>query len=193
MLIQLSISTFPVLGFFAPRINQTQIENRESVNYVHIYLSHRHVWQNVPFTGCQRERESGPIYRSFRLSDESKTETLDSCINSMMEYFFSSCRALLFISHDEPKFSSNTINVMAQKTRHKSDAGVCACCGSNHHKFSLPDTSTFPFFLRPHFLPSLVFCFFSDAKKNKYSRKSFSAFIAAPEPPLWLRPQVRLL
>lgn len=43
MLIQLSINTFSVFSFFAPRINQIWIENRESVNYVHIYLSHRHV------------------------------------------------------------------------------------------------------------------------------------------------------
>lgn len=184
----------PVLSFFAPRINQTRIENRESVNYVHIYLSHRHVWQNVAFTGCQRERENqAAIYRSFRLSDESKTETLDSCINSMMEHFFS--------RHVKRSFLSRTTSLNFPPTQARRQdtnlmlVSVPVVSKQPSQIFLSPTHQLFLFFLRPHF-PSLVFCYFCDAKKNISSRRKIlftpyrwprAALMASPTSPIALR------
>lgn len=80
-------------------------------------------------------------------------------------------------------FPSNT----SAKTRHKSDAGVCACCvEATITNFPLLDTSTFPFFPAPTFSQPCVLLFLRCEEKIFPSKKN-------PFPLAQSRPQVRLL
>lgn len=75
-------------------------------------------------------------------------------------------------------FPSNT----SAKTRHKSDAGVCACCvEATITNFPLLDTSTFPFFSCAHIFPAL--CFVISAMRRKNISSEEKSFSAGPEPP----------
>lgn len=121
-----------------------------------------------------------PIYRSFRLSDESKTETLDSCINSMMEYFFSSPIMSSFLSRTTSLNFASTTQARRQDTNLML-VSVPVVSKQPSQIFLSPTHQLFLFFLRPHF-PSALFCYFCDAKKNILRGKI-----------LFFRPQVRLL